>query len=154
MPPALRKRPRLRAEHIESRGVAPRQEAIGQARHAVRSTLARWAVEPDIGFDTELVLSELLANALQHATPACGEEIGLSVAESGGMVLVEVEDGGTKGGTAPPSLACPDDDAEHGRGLLLVESLALWGWRTLANGHRCTWACLTPSTGSRNGRRP
>ncbi|MCQ8773093.1 ATP-binding protein [Streptomyces telluris] len=137
---------------IESRGVAPCRKAIGQARRAVRCTLARWAVEPDIGFDTELVLSELLANALQHATPA-GEEIGLSVTEAGGTVLVEVEDGGTGGAAALPSPTCPDDDAQHGRGLLLVESLALWGWRTLDNGHRIVWAMLTPSPASSNGSR-
>ena len=34
-----------------------------------------------------------------------------------------------------------DDEAEHGRGLLLVEELGQgWGWRRLGNGHHSVWA--------------
>ncbi|WP_058041243.1 ATP-binding protein [Streptomyces roseifaciens] len=127
-------------------GVAPDREAVRQARRTVTALMARWAIGDDEVFRVELIVSELLTNALQHPTPAHCAEIGLSVTEAGGSVLIEVEDAG---GEAEALLAAcraadgPGDDAEHGRGLLLVESLAIWGWRRLPSGHLAVWAYVS-----------
>ncbi|MFQ6197059.1 ATP-binding protein [Streptomyces sp. NPDC000405] len=144
--PALRKRPRLRAGRLEVMGIAPRDEAISQARHALTGLLTRWGITADVIMRAELIASELLSNALRHAAPRPGGEIGLQVVEEHGAVLVEVEDGGNNSRPALPFTAwaggrAMDDEAEHGRGLLLVEELGQgWGWRRLATGQHSVWA--------------
>ncbi|AZS89973.1 ATP-binding protein [Streptomyces griseoviridis] len=73
--------------------------------------------------DAELIVSELSANAILHT--ASGREYGsfhLAVAVSAQVVAVSVtDDGGT--GTAP-KVEHQDQDAEHGRGLGMVNALA------------------------------
>ncbi|MHA7956340.1 ATP-binding protein [Streptomyces sp. L500] len=125
-------------------GIAPRREAISQARHAVSRLLTHWGITTDIVERAELIVSELLSNALRHAAPG---EIGLQVVEEHGAVLVEVEDGGSNNCRQTPSFAAwtggrtADGEAEHGRGLHLVEELGQgWGWRRLGNGHHSVWA--------------
>ncbi|MFC4517789.1 ATP-binding protein [Streptomyces ehimensis] len=128
-------------------GIAPRGESISQARHALSELLTRWGITTDVIMRAELIVSELLSNALRHAAPRPGGEIGLQVVEQHGAVLVEVEDGGSDHSRQAPSFAtwtdgrAMDDEAEHGRGLLLVEELGQgWGWRRLGNGHHSVWA--------------
>lgn len=146
--PALRKRPRLKAPRMEALGIAPCKEAVQQARHALNATMARWRIGPEATFRAEVIASELLTNALQHARPAPGgriEEVGLHLAEDQGTVLVEVDDSGCGSIFTPmPSVAPQDGEAEHGRGLLLVEELGNgWGRRRLGNGHHSVWAYVT-----------
>lgn len=149
--PALRKRPRLRAQHLQAMSVAPRASAVSEARRAVKQTLTRWGVAEEPLFGAELCAVELLANALHHARPAAGDVIGLSIAEGEGAVLIEVEDGG--GSTIPTARGQGDEDGSstRGRGLALVEQLGRWGWRTWPDGRRTTWAYL-PAPGDGEGR--
>ncbi|MEU2516530.1 ATP-binding protein, partial [Streptomyces syringium] len=137
--PALRKRPRLRAVHLQAMGVPRQREAVSEARRTVRRLLLRWGVGPKEAFEAELFAAELLSNAYRHSRPGVpGAEIGLCIAEGGGAVLIEVEDAGGEG--RPTARGQADDAAEHGRGLDLVENLGRWGYRTLPDGHLSTWA--------------
>ncbi|MGA5129911.1 ATP-binding protein [Streptomyces blastmyceticus] len=143
VPPALRKRPRLPVRRQQSVSVVPHEIALQNARHGVTALLFSWGLTcKDVVDRVELIVSELLTNALLHTIPVPGDEIGLSVAEADGAVLIEVEDGG--GPTAPAIRPRAEDECEHGRGLALVEAMAdSWAWRTLPNGRRSTWAYVS-----------
>ncbi|WP_370417307.1 ATP-binding protein [Streptomyces sp. QH1-20] len=144
--PALRKRPRLRAAHMEAMAVARRKEAVSDARRLVKELLLQWGVAGEEAFCAELFAAELLTNAFRHSgtdDASRGSEIGLCIAEGGGAILIEVEDSGGAG--RPTARRQIDEDAEHGRGLDLVESLGRWGWRTLPDGHLSTWAYVRPA---------
>ncbi|GAA2720230.1 MULTISPECIES: ATP-binding protein [Streptomyces] len=147
-PPALCKRPHMSPDRLIASGVAPSREAVRDARLGVRKLLERWGLDDEAVFRAELITGELLANALQHAKPQGGAQIGLHLAFGGGELLIEVDDGG--GPSAPAVRHATDDRSECGRGLALVEALAIWGYRTLPDGRRSTWAYLPASfTGAR-----
>ncbi|MBO0912933.1 ATP-binding protein [Streptomyces laculatispora] len=94
--------------------------AISEVRGAVRELLRyRWKEEP--AQVAELLLSELVTNALVHTDD--GAVVAVSVAPR--RLRVEVRD-------FVPGMPVSDvpnaDDGTHGRGLILVESLAdAWG---------------------------
>jgi anti-sigma regulatory factor (Ser/Thr protein kinase) len=69
----------------------------------------------------KLVVSELVTNAVVYGP---GGEVAVKVVVAVGSVRVEVTDEGT-GGVAPRT---PTRDDSHGRGLILVDTLAdRWG---------------------------
>ncbi|MEU3355162.1 ATP-binding protein [Streptomyces sp. NPDC037389] len=122
-------------------GVAPHERAVAGARHTLRETLASWGngSEDDIG-SAELVASELLTNALRHASR---HDIALTASEAAGALLIEVEDGGSPV-SAPAVRRVVADDAVCGRGLFIVNAVAdMWSWRELPHGGRGTWALLS-----------
>ncbi len=74
-----------------------------------------------------LLVDELVTNAIVHARG----EIGLRVEDCPGWIRVEVSD------TAPfePTVRSPTTEDEHGRGMLIVASLASsWGIVRTPNG--------------------
>lgn len=72
----------------------------------------------------ELLLSELVTNAVQHARVAPGREIEVRYELSGSHLRIEVADASDE----QPQQHTADDNDERGRGLLLVEHLAAkWG---------------------------
>jgi anti-sigma regulatory factor (Ser/Thr protein kinase) len=72
----------------------------------------------------ELLLSELVTNAVQHAQVPPGREIEVRYELSDHRLRIEVADAS---GSQPVQRTADDDD-ERGRGLLLVDSLAAkWG---------------------------
>ena len=75
--------------------------------------------------EVEAVTSELVSNAVTHAG-ARSVDVGLLLLEDGlGTVAVVVTDPSER----PPVRHDATPDAEHGRGLLMVEALATrWGW--------------------------
>ncbi|MCG7528856.1 ATP-binding protein [Streptomyces sp. OfavH-34-F] len=95
--------------------------AVGEVRGAVRELLRhRWREEP--ARVAELLLSELVTNALVHTDD--GAVVAVSVAPR--RLRVEVRD--FVPGMPPEPHVPPADDGTHGRGLVLVESLAdSWG---------------------------
>lgn len=94
--------------------------AVSEVRCAVRELLRyRWKEEP--AQVAELLLSELVTNALVHTDE--GAVVAVSVAPQ--RLRVEVRDF-VPG--MPVSHVPNADDGTHGRGLILVESLAdAWG---------------------------
>ncbi|WP_164251962.1 ATP-binding protein [Streptomyces sp. S4.7] len=98
-----------------------------------------------------LIVAELCANAVCHGrVPGRDFRLGLTVAQApdGASVAVEVTD--TRGeklpepSPAPAGSPDPPDDADGGRGLLLVAALADdWGWYPRFDGPgKTVWATL------------
>ncbi|GAB2866450.1 ATP-binding protein [Streptomyces deserti] len=98
--------------------------AVRTARTAVRGQLRRWNLD-SIGDITALLVSELVTNALRHATGPIGVRL-VRPSALDGILLVEVSDPLPD----PPRerVARPED--ESGRGLQLVASSSRrWGTR-------------------------
>ncbi|MDI3409113.1 ATP-binding protein [Streptomyces cavernicola] len=96
-----------------------------RARALLREQLTEWGIKGELMDTAELLLSELVANAVQHAPVPAGRDIGLRVGlRNGRVVRIEVSDAGD--GRPVPRQAGPED--EQGRGLALVGALAdRWG---------------------------
>ncbi len=94
-----------------------------EARRALRELLTHWG-RPGRSEIAELLTSELVTNALVHTD----HDAVLTATVSPGGLRVEVRDFVGR----RPRLRMPDtDDGTHGRGLILVQSLAdAWGVRT------------------------
>lgn len=94
-------------------------EEVSRARRWTRDILRG----SPLAEDAELIVSELSANAILHT--ASGREYGsfhLAVAVSAQVVAVSVTD---DGGTATaPKVEHQDQNAEHGRGLGMVSTIA------------------------------
>jgi CheY-like chemotaxis protein len=110
---------------------------LGQVREARRFLIEqcqRWQCL-DVIPDAELVISELVTNALVHAGPTCVLRARLAQ----GILRLEVRD---EGDGMPDPLAA-DAQAEHGRGLLLVSALSTaWGVESVPDGGKLVWAEL------------
>ncbi|SFN41052.1 PAS domain S-box-containing protein [Streptomyces sp. cf124] len=105
--------------------VAPDPSAVAEARKNALGRLEAWGLN-DAAFVTELVVSELVTNAIRHAEPPV--RLRLIHDES---LICEVSDGSS---TAPHMRRARSYD-EGGRGLLLVAQLTQrWGTRPTATG--------------------
>ncbi|MCF2533047.1 ATP-binding protein [Yinghuangia soli] len=104
-------------------------EAVPRARHALRGSVrADIAAEP---LDTlELLVSELVTNAVQHAPQT--STVTVELLRTGRTLRIAVTDAGA----LLPRPRTPVQSAdEHGRGLMLVEALAEdWGSRPVPGG--------------------
>jgi serine/threonine-protein kinase RsbW len=108
-------------------------------RRSVVTELRRLEVDETVVDETEIVLSELVSNAVRHAKPLPDGTIRVNWTVRGGVVEVEVTDGGgpTTPRPAPRSLWSP-----NGRGLRIVRSLAHeWGVFEDRSG-RTVWVSL------------
>ncbi|MEU7044760.1 ATP-binding protein [Streptomyces varsoviensis] len=143
---ATPKRPR----EVEYR-LAPDRRSAGLARAALRGQLAEWSIHGEVAAVAELLLSELVANAVEaeaeaaaaagaaaEEEPGAGQDVGVRFALGPGRLLVAAVDGG--GGWPVPNRAREDD--ECGRGLAVVGALAdAWGVTVDAAG-KTVWAEL------------
>lgn len=103
---------------------------VAEARRTSTRQLARWGLD-DLVFTTELVVSELVTNAIRHADGP----VRLRLIRERALVC-EVFDGGA----TAPHLRHPRAMDEGGRGLLLVSQLAQrWGTRFVPDG-KIIWA--------------
>jgi anti-sigma regulatory factor (Ser/Thr protein kinase) len=96
--------------------------AVPEARRELRELLRHWG-KPGRSEIAELLTSELVTNALVHTD----DDAVLTAVVAPGGLRVEVRDFVAR----RPELHAPDNDEDtHGRGLVLVESLAdAWGVR-------------------------
>jgi anti-sigma regulatory factor (Ser/Thr protein kinase) len=98
--------------------------SAAMARSYVRAALGHHNLG-DFTEDVETVTSELVTNAIAHAS-AQAFDLELLRLDSSGAVMVVVTDPCP----LPPVKRHPAAGAERGRGLLVVEALsARWGWR-------------------------
>ena len=98
--------------------------SVQMARFYVRAALTYHKLG-DFAEDAEMVASELVTNAIEHAGAL---KFGLEVMHmaASGTVAVVVTDPSPY----PPVKRVLFEDTEHGRGLNIVEALsANWGWR-------------------------
>jgi anti-sigma regulatory factor (Ser/Thr protein kinase) len=132
---------RLSESSATSCALAPRFEAVGDARRFTRSALREWELELILD-GVELVASELVTNALRYALPADPTEaaratVRLSLVRWSTRVVCAVRDPSTYG----PVTKTPDWVAESGRGLHLVECFSeTWGWHPLGDDGKVVWA--------------
>ncbi|WP_412080368.1 ATP-binding protein [Streptomyces sp. SCL15-6] len=97
--------------------------AVPEARRALRELLRHWG-RPERSEIAELLTSELVTNALVHTDDDA--ELTATVSERG--LRVEVRD---RVARLPRQRAAEPDESTHGRGLVLVQSLAdAWGVRS------------------------
>ncbi|KAE8765187.1 ATP-binding SpoIIE family protein phosphatase [Georgenia thermotolerans] len=133
-------------------GAAPRQRrwqlpmdasSIGRARHAVRRTCRAWGMQEVAA--AELVISELMANAVMHGWG----RIGLRLQDTGDGLRIEVEDANP----APPITRERSASRVGGFGMHIVDRLADWGWRPTPTG-KVVWARLRSQPRSSAGEHP
>jgi two-component sensor histidine kinase len=113
------------------------------ARHRAVRRMEVWGYPPasDVSCAVALIVGELTANAVQHGRVP-GRDFGLRLAldVAAGLVRIEVADAAAakRPPTAPPS-SYPE--GESGRGLLLVDALALrWGSASRRPVGKTVWA--------------
>jgi len=96
------------------------------APRAARAVVRQWmpaSVPPAVLQDAQLLISELVANSVQHAGPADGTPITVSAGTMEGVVWFDVADPGGRGRVIrrPP-------EATGGMGLNIVDAAAFrWG---------------------------
>ncbi|WP_228083825.1 ATP-binding protein [Streptomyces profundus] len=112
--------------------------SAAEARRLTRQQLHEWRAPSDTCDSAQLVISELVTNALRHTD---SDSVGCEVRLLGTLLRVAVASDG-HGPRAVPRTAGEDD--ENGRGLLLVCSLAqVWGVRPHdAGAGHVVWADL------------
>jgi anti-sigma regulatory factor (Ser/Thr protein kinase) len=111
--------------------------SVGIARRRLIGDLAMAGVYEGATCDAALVISELISNALRHATPLPGATLRASWRLRDGTVEVAVTDGGA---ATVPTVNEPTGWALGGRGLGIVERLSVrWGVSD-AGGETTVWA--------------
>lgn len=115
--------------------------AVPCARLHARQVLWEWALTK-VSDNTELLVSEIVTNAVA-ASRNTGQigVVRLWLLSDGALVLILVWDPSLH----PPVRVSTDEQAESGRGLLLVDAISLkWGWYFPLNGAtgKVTWALL------------
>jgi anti-sigma regulatory factor (Ser/Thr protein kinase) len=120
--------------------------AVPSARLHVRHLLREWGMAA-VGDGAELVVSELVTNGVQASRAMAHTAIRLWLASDQTQVAICVWDASKQS----PVRVDAADDAEHGRGLLLVEAVSKqWGWfpaepgSPRAGGHhgKVVWAVI------------
>jgi len=120
----------LAADRIVCWDLPAEPAVVAEARARAVRQLAAWGLE-EITFTTELIVSELVTNAIRHAEPPIQLRMILD-----GALCCEVSDGSS----TAPHLRRADRYDEDGRGLLLVAHLSeRWGSRHTRTG-KTIWA--------------
>ncbi|MER7461571.1 SpoIIE family protein phosphatase [Streptomyces sp. NPDC097981] len=120
----------LVAEHHVTWDLPAEPAVVGRARTLATRQLAVWGLE-ELGFTTELVVSELVTNAIHYGSPP----IQLRLIRDRELIC-EVSDGSS----TSPHVRRAEETDEGGRGLFMVAQLAqLWGTRYHARG-KTIWA--------------
>ena len=111
----------------------PDLRSVTRARAVLRRNATSHAVPDSFANDAELVVSELVTNAITHGSPPIGLVIVIDR-----IIRVEVTDCGA----GLPRRR--DAGTDGGWGLLLVEAVSSdWGYHQL-DGHKAVWAELGP----------
>lgn len=121
--------------------------SAAQARRLTRARLSGWSVCEDTCDMAELVVSELVTNAVVHTA---SRQVVCELHDGDDQVRIAVRDEGCATGEPHPSPQRPEE--EHGRGLLLVAAVcSSWGAQDSGPG-LLVWADLPRS--ANNGAEP
>lgn len=134
-------------------------ESVTVARQGLCTDLRALDVCADRVDDAALVLSELVSNALRHASPLPGHAVGVSwrvevapgAAPADSWLEISVRDGGS---STMPRVSRPSLSGLGGRGLSIVQMLAgRWGTEMDAT-TTTVWAVLEVTTEGHGGLDP
>jgi Histidine kinase-like ATPase domain len=139
---------------VTSRPLSPVPEEARTARHFVRELLTCW----NLGYlsdDAELIIAELVVNAVRHGLRAAPQAVaagalgapGVSGASALRMCLLrrvgEVMLAVTDPSNEAPTPRAPGWTGESGRGLQIVGALSyVWGWSPIEGRGKAVWAVL------------
>ncbi|KES05310.1 ATP-binding protein [Streptomyces toyocaensis] len=107
--------------------------SVPLARRLLLGTMETAGVDPEISYDLSVALSEACANAVEHGGDAArggtSEAYRVTAYLDGEKCRIEVADAGpgfpaATGAPARPQVRPVSSDAEHGRGLCLIQALA------------------------------
>jgi anti-sigma regulatory factor (Ser/Thr protein kinase) len=125
--------------------LAPSTLAPSQARRNATDMMRRWQLRDEDIQTAELLISELVTNAVKFAAsghpPAIrtDDRIRLELAYSPGKLTVAVTDPSPD----TPVVGRPGTDAENGRGMMLVAALSLeWAWHDLPDGGKTVYCVI------------
>ncbi|MBV6699384.1 ATP-binding protein [Kitasatospora aureofaciens] len=124
------------------------RKSVGEARGILRGFLGGLTGgEPYVAVG-ELVLSELVTNAVRHARAPRDRRLWVRFELSPGVLRIEVHDASS----VRPTVRRAGGDDEAGRGLWLVEQLSQrWGCCPRAGGiGKAVWALVGPAAGQRS----
>jgi anti-sigma regulatory factor (Ser/Thr protein kinase) len=142
-PPLLGSVPAPVLQPAATCSLEPRPESVKLGRDLTRAALCQWgmAVLADMA---ELVVSELVTNALRHGVPSArrlvsDRPVRLKLLAQPPFMMCMVSDPGAE----IPVLRESDPTQENGRGLRVVEACSVrWGWHLLDEGGKIVWALL------------
>jgi len=101
----------------------PFPSSVSLARRRTARLVSEWGY-PEAAGDAALIVSELAGNALLHGR-VLGRLFRVHLMLTASVVRIEVSDAR---GECRPELRTPADDEQFGRGLLIVDALAVrWG---------------------------
>jgi anti-sigma regulatory factor (Ser/Thr protein kinase) len=117
--------------------------AVPSARLHARLVLWEWGLPADMAQSAELVVSELVTNALEHGFTGIPATVRIWLSSDGGRVAIHVWDASPQ----PPVLKDAGAEADSGRGLMIVAALtADWGC-TAADTGKVVWAVIDAGHG-------
>lgn len=117
--------------------------SVREARVRVRRLLADEGVSTDECEVAALLVSELVSNAVVHASTIDPIELGVRSGATG--IHIEVQDHDP----TPPRLGESEAPAEHGAGLRIVSRMSSrWGWGPINGNGKHVWCDMAPGNGS------
>ena len=133
---------------VSSRVLTAEPEEARASRMFVRDLLTRWGLA-DLIDDAELIIGELVVNAVRHGlravpsiaavSPTAPPPMRLCLLRRSGEVMLAVTDPSAE----PPTPRTPDSARESGRGLQIVGALSyIWGWSPIEGHGKAVWAVL------------
>jgi anti-sigma regulatory factor (Ser/Thr protein kinase) len=139
---------RTRGESAAYMELAALPSAPFWARRHTRDTLREWHMLAETIETAELLVSELVTNAVKFTSPVPArysdleraERISLTLRYLTGQVVIEVSDSDEK----PPQMADANLNAESGRGLMLVDALSKeWSYFLPPSGGKTVYCVLS-----------
>ncbi|MET8509872.1 ATP-binding protein [Streptomyces sp. NPDC004787] len=95
--------------------------APSTARHEARPVLAAWGLEEEQIYDTLVVISELVTNAVTYALPPVVLHLCVAAHDTG-QIEIAISDGGPQSG--PENWAATRPADERGRGTVIISALS------------------------------
>ena len=100
-------------------------ESASRVRAALESWLDHRGSDQDVVDDARLIATELVGNAVRHASPLNNGTVLVRWREEDSTLVLSVADGG---GPTRPHKENPSLEDVHGRGLRIVETLSNRWW--------------------------
>ncbi|MFE3113823.1 ATP-binding protein [Kitasatospora indigofera] len=132
-----------------------RRRSAGAARRLLRAFLSRHEGGEHYVEVAELLLSELVTNAIEHTHVPADRLIMVHFALAESRLRIEVHDPGDHHLDTGAAVALPAPDEESGRGLWLVRQLSdQWGCQARTGGvGKAVWCSITPTPAPTAARR-